>query len=133
MNAYTRKSGEEGRGGRRRARGRWSIYFRRRRGKIRDAGGSRGSCSLSVRPPSLDLVKSENNFDVRTGGGWIAGTTDSLKRPPLVSKGKSPKCRKNEECRQIVSEADVEKKWSGADNVMFSPKMPLAQGAKRRK
>ena len=84
-----------------RARGRWSIYFRRRRGKIRDAGGSRGSCSLSVRPPSLDLVKSENNFDVRTGGGWIVGTTDSLKRPPFVSEGKSPKCRKNEECRQM--------------------------------
>ena len=52
-------------------------------------------------PPSLDLVKSENNFDVRTGGGWIVGTTDSLKRPPFVSKGKSPKCRKNEECRQM--------------------------------
>ena len=51
-------------------------------------------------PPSLDLVKSENNFDVRTGGGWIVGTTDSLKRPPFVSKGKSPKCRKNEERRR---------------------------------
>ena len=55
----------------------------------------------SALPPSLDLVKSENNFDVRTGGGWIVGTTDSLKRPPFVSKGKSPKCRKNEECRQM--------------------------------